>query len=63
MPAATSFGRSSSIARSMYVSRPLRRVSSSFASSRYDSGSSALKLRSSSSHLICQIPSRSASGA
>ena len=45
------------------VSRPLRRVSSSLASSRKRSGSSALKARSSSSHFICQIPSRSASGA
>ena len=42
---------------------PLRRVSRSLASSRKRSGSSTLNARSSSSHLICQMPSRSASGA
>ena len=56
MPAASSLGLSSAMARSMYVSRPLRRVSSSLASSRKRSGSSTLKARSSSSHFICQMP-------
>ena len=62
MPAAARRGFSSSIARSMYDSRPLRRVSRSFASSRKRVGSRTLNARSSSSHLICQIPRRSASG-
>ena len=59
MPAASSRGVSSAIDRSMKPSRPLRRVSSRRDQLAVALGLECLNARSSSSHLICQMPSRS----